>query len=96
MSVDNQTLASITLDYGPAAWTGSWENPAYEFSAGGLLSWQNFLSDASQFSDNVQEGFVQGSLVGPAEDRGVAHIVEVFLDGDVLVRDVGLLRAVTP
>ncbi len=96
MSVDRQTLASITLDYGPATWTGSWENPAYEFTAGGALSGQNFLSDSAQFSDNVQDGFVQGSLVGPAEDRGVAHIVEVFLDGDVLVRDVGLLGVATP
>lgn len=98
MSVDNATTASITLDYGGTpSWSGNWTNPAYAFDAGGTLSGVNFLSDADQFSSNVQEGFVQGALVGGPGSRGVAHAVEVLLDDNTLVRDVGLLpEAVSP
>lgn len=93
MSVDNFTNANIALTYGAnPLWTGSWENPAYSFSAGGGLQGADFVSDSAQFSDNVQGGFVQGALLGPLGDLSVAHIVEVTLDNTGLVRDVGLLR----
>lgn len=92
MSVDNSTVANITLNYGATStWTGGWENPGWEFTAGGGVFGANFVSDAAQFSDNVQEGFVQGALVGSPGDRAVTHIIEVVLDGPGLVRDVGLL-----
>jgi len=94
MSVNNATAANISLSYSATpSWTGNWTNPAYAFSAGGNVSGANFLSDPSQFSSNVQDGFVQGALVGPASSRAAAHIIEVTLDGHGLVRDVGLLGA---
>lgn len=97
MSVDNATNASIALSYGAnPLWTGSWENPAYSFTAGGGLQGANFVSDSAQFSANVQGGFVQGALLGPLGDQAVAHIVEVTLDNPGLIRDVGLLREVQP
>jgi hypothetical protein len=97
MSVDNATNASIALSYGAnPLWTGSWENPAYSFTAGGGLQGANFVSDSAQFSANVQGGFVQGALLGPLGDQAVAHIVEVTLDSPGLIRDVGLLREVQP
>lgn len=92
MSVDNSTAANISLSYAATpSWTGNWTNPAYAFSAGGNVSGANFLSDPAQFSTNVQDGFVQGALVGPAGSRAAAHIIEVTLDGQGLIRDVGLL-----
>jgi len=95
MSVDNATIANISVAYGASSlWTGSWENPAYSFSAGGAVRGADFVSSAQQFSDNVQSGFVQGAVLGPANDPSVAHIVEVTLDNAGLVRDVGLLREV--
>ncbi|MEE4184164.1 MAG: hypothetical protein V2J12_00205 [Gammaproteobacteria bacterium] len=97
MSVDNATNANIALSYGAnPLWTGSWENPAYSFTAGGGLQGANFVSDSAQFSANVQGGFVQGALLGPLGDQAVAHIVEVTLDNPGLIRDVGLLREVQP
>ena len=96
MSVDNATTANITLNYGGSpSWSGNWTNPGYAFDAGGTLSGVNFVSDADQFSSNVQEGFVQGALVGGPGSRGVAHAVEVLLDGDTLIRDVGLLPEIS-
>jgi len=93
MSVDNSTMANISLTYGAdPSWSGDWNNPNYAFTAGGDLAGANFLSDPSQFSANVQEGFVQGAVVGTNSSRAVTHIVEVTLDGAGLVRDVGLLR----
>ena len=93
MSVDNSTMADIMLAYGSdPIWSGEWNNPSYEFTAGGDLVGANFISDPSQFSSNVQEGFVQGAVVGSDGSRGITHIVEVRLDGEGLVRDVGLLR----
>jgi hypothetical protein len=92
MSVNNATSANISLSYAATpSWTGNWTNPAYAFSAGGNVTGANFLSDPTQFSSNVQDGFVQGALVGPAGSRAVANIIEVTLDGHGLVRDVGLL-----
>lgn len=95
MSVDNSTIANLTLAYGAdPTWTGSWDNPAYSFSAGGRMQGADFASDPTQFSTNVQSGFVQGALLGPRGDHAVAHIVEVTLDNPGLVRDVGLIRQV--
>ncbi len=97
MSVDNSTMANISMTYGSAStWAGDWTNPAYSFSAGGAVTGASFLSDPAQFSSNVNSGFVQGALVGPAASRAAAHIIEVDLDGHGLVRDVGLLGATTP
>ncbi|MBT8421900.1 MAG: hypothetical protein KJP03_02175 [Gammaproteobacteria bacterium] len=92
MSVDRSTFAQIALNYGASpSWTGNWTNPNYNFSAGGQVQDANFVSDSSQFSDNVQDGFVQGALVGGDEGAAAAHIFEVVLDGQGLIRDVGLL-----
>jgi len=93
MSVDNSTMANISLAYGSdPSWSGEWSNPSYIFSAGGGLSGANFLSDPSQFSGNVQEGLVQGAVVSRGSSRAVTHIIDVTLEGHGLVRDVGLLR----
>jgi hypothetical protein len=91
MSVDNATVANITLNFGSESnWTGSWTNPNYNFSAGGLIQGPNFGSDPSQFSANVQDGYVQGALVGALGTRAAAHVIEVTLDSQGAVRDVGL------
>jgi len=97
MSVDNSTVADITMQYNAdPSWTGSWSNPSYNFTAGGPVNGADFVSVSEQFSDNVQSGFVQGALLGPGSDPAVAHLVEVNLDGTGLVRDVGLLRPAAP
>lgn len=92
MSVDNSTVANISMTYGSSStWSGDWTNPAYSFSAGGAVAGAGFLSDPAQFSSNVNSGFVQGGLVGSSGSRAAAHIIEVDLQGHGLVRDVGLL-----
>ena len=92
MSVDNATIANITLNYGATSnWNGNWTNPAYSFSAGGDVTGANFLSNPSQFSSNVESGFVQGALVGAGGVNAVSHVIEVSLAGQGLIRDVGLL-----
>jgi hypothetical protein len=99
MSVNNATNATVTLNFGSdPSWTGNWTNPAYSFSAGGVVSGADFVSVASQFSDNVvkDQSLVQGAIVGEAGNRGVTHLIDVTLTGQGLVRDVGLLREVTP
>ena len=97
MSVDPATLAQIELNYGATStWTGNWDNPDWSFDAGGPVQDVNFVSDASQFSDNVQGGFVQGAVVGGADGRAAIHVIEVMLDGPGLIRDVGLLNEVGP
>lgn len=94
MSVDNSTLASMTVNFGTSPdWAGSWTNPDYSFSAGGSLRGVELVSDAARFSDNVQaESFVQGALVGEPGQRGIAHAIDVTLDGVGRIKDVGLLR----
>lgn len=99
MSGDNATTATLTLNFGSQpAWTGNWVNPAYTFSAGGAIIDADFISLPDRFSANVvaSESVVQGSLVGDAGARGVAHLIDVTLAGQGLVRDVGLLREVAP
>jgi len=92
------TLADITVNFGSQpAWTGSWQNPAYAFAAGGPVQGVDLVSDPGQFSANVNSGFVQGVLLGTANNPSVAHTVDVILDsgGNALtVRDVGLLPQV--
>jgi hypothetical protein len=91
MSVDNSTVADITMNFGSDSnWSGNWTNPNYNFSAGGAISGADFGSDPSQFSNNVQDGFVQGALVGALGKRAAAHMVDVTLNGQGAVRDVGL------
>lgn len=93
MSVDNSTSASIRLAYGSdPGWNGRWTNPGYGFDAGGSLVGANFVSDPLQFSENVESGFVQGAVVGSDGSRAITHIIDVTLEGQGLVRDVGLLR----
>jgi hypothetical protein len=99
MSVHNDTTATLTLSFGSQpGWTGSWVNPAWSFSAGGTIAGADLISVPGQFSANVAAGesLVQGALVGEAGNRGVAHLIDVTLAGQGLVRDVGLLREVAP
>jgi hypothetical protein len=98
MSVNNATTATMTLNFGSQPnWTGSWVNPAYAFSAGGTIAGADLISVPGQFSANVvgSQNLVQGAVVGEAGNRGVAHLIDVTLAGQGLVRDVGLLREVT-
>lgn len=99
MSGYTDTLANITVNFGSqTAWSGSWQNPGFAFSAGGPVQVVDLVSDPAQFSSNVQSGYVQGVLLGEAGNQSVAHAVDVVLDtggGSTLtVRDVGLLPQV--
>lgn len=98
MSVDNRTMASMTLDFGTQAqWSGNWANPGYSFSAAGPISGVDLISDNTRFSANVLPGsVVQGALLGEPGNQSIAHIVEVNLSGTGLVRDVGLLSQSGP
>ncbi|MCP4000737.1 MAG: hypothetical protein GY727_07495 [Gammaproteobacteria bacterium] len=91
MSVDPTTQANLVLNFGAVqTWSGNWVNPSYSFSAGGVMSGADFVSNLDQFSDNVQSGYVQGALLGPLGDQAVTHAVNVSLDDIGIVRDVGL------
>ena len=94
MSVDNSTTGSITVNFGARPdWSGNWNNPGYSFGAGGPVSGVDFVSDADRFTDNVgADSVVQGVLLGGEGNRGIAHIVDVELDGVGRVKDIGLLR----
>jgi len=96
MSVDNATLGAITVNFGgDPNWTGTWTNPDYSFGAGGTLSGVNLVSEPGQFTSNVTgtDSFVQGALVGePGGAHGIAHIIDVTLEGQGRIKDVGLLR----
>jgi hypothetical protein len=99
MSVNNATSATMTINFGSQpTWTGNWTNPGYAFSAGGTVSGADLISVPGQFSANVvaNQSLVQGALVGEAGNRGVAHLIDVTIAGQGLVRDVGLLREVAP
>lgn len=98
MSVDNRTMASMTLDFGSQAkWSGSWTNPGYSFTAAGPISGVDLISDNTRFSPNVLPGsVVQGAVLGEQGNQSIAHIVEVNLSGTGLIRDVGLLRQDSP
>jgi len=96
MSVNNATNAAITVDFGSQpGWAGTWTNPAWSFGAGGRVTGVNFVSDAGQFTENVQDGsFVQGALLGEPGRQGIAHIIDVRLEDAGHIKDVGLLRQV--
>jgi hypothetical protein len=98
MSVDNSTVASLRIDFGAnPVWTGTWTNPGYSFGAGGVVTGADLISEAGKFSANVVKdgSFVQGAMLGEAgQPRGVAHIINVRLADQRLIRDVGLLREV--
>src|SRR5690606_32237738 len=54
MSVDNATVASLTVDFGGSpAWTGTWNNPDWSFGAGGTVTGADLISEAGQFTSNV-------------------------------------------
>jgi len=93
MSVENSTTANVTINFGASPdWSGNWTNPDYGFSAGGALRGVELVSDSARFSDNVQgESFVQGALIGEPGQRGIAHAIDVTLDGVGRIKDVGLL-----
>ncbi len=94
MSLDNSTIAAMTLNLGASpTWTGTWTNPAWNFGAGGSVSGADLISRPDQFSSNVTgNSFVQGALLGEAGNRGIAHIIDVTLDGPGRIKDVGLIR----
>ena len=98
MSVNNATVANMTLNFGNNPnWTGNWDNPAWAFSAGGTVTGVNLISQPDQFSSNVigTGNFVQGAIVGePAGPIGITHIIDVTLEGQGRIKDVGLLRDV--
>lgn len=100
MSVDNATVAALTVDFGGnPAWTGTWTNPEWSFGAGGSVTGADLISEAGQFTPNVtgEGNFVQGALLGEAGSRGLAHIIDVNLEGQGRIKDVGLLKeAVAP
>lgn len=93
MSVDNNTVATVTANFGSqATWTGTWANPGYSFDAGGSFIGVDMLSDASQFSSNVAaDGYVRGALFGTRDNSAIAHVIDVDLSGVGRIRDVGIL-----
>jgi len=98
MSVNNATTGAMTVNFGGNPnWTGTWTNPAYSFGAGGSVSGVNLISQPDQFTSNVTGtgNFVQGALVGePGGAHGITHIIDVTLEGQGRIKDVGLLREV--
>ncbi len=96
MSVNNATTGNITVNFGGNPnWTGTWTNPAWSFGAGGSVSGANLISRPDQFTGNVtgSGNFVQGALVGEQGGaRGITHIIDVQLEGQGRIKDVGLLR----
>jgi len=94
MSVDNTTIATITLNFGANAnWTGEWNNPAYSFDAGGALIGVDLISDSAQFSNNVgANSYIQGALLGDSASKSIAHVIDVDIAGAGRIKDVGLLR----
>ncbi len=99
MSVNGATTANLTVNMGASPdWSGTWTNPAWSFGAGGNVSGVNFISSPDQFTSNVvgSSDFVQGALVGePGGNAGITHIIDVTLEGQGRIKDVGLLREVT-
>lgn len=96
MSVNNATTGNLTLNFGGNPnWTGTWTNPAWSFGAGGTVSGANLISLPGQFTSNVTGtgNFVQGAIVGESGGpRGITHIIDVTLEGQGRIKDVGLLR----
>ena len=100
MSVNNATTGNMTVNFGSNPnWTGTWTNPAWSFGAGGTVTGPNLISRPDQFTSNVTDpgSFVQGALVGEqGGPRGITHIIDVTLEGQGRIKDVGLLRDVVP
>jgi hypothetical protein len=100
MSVNNATTGNMTVNFGSNPnWTGTWTNPAWSFGAGGTVTGPNLISRPDQFTSNVtgSGSFVQGALVGEqGGPRGITHIIDVTLEGQGRIKDVGLLRDVVP
>lgn len=100
LSVNSATTGNMTLNFGSNPnWTGTWTNPAWSFGAGGTVTGPNLISRPDQFTSNVTGAgsFVQGALVGEqGGPRGVTHIIDVTLEGQGRIKDVGLLRDVLP
>ena len=98
MSVNNSTTGNLTVNFGGNPnWTGTWTNPAWSFGAGGSVSGPNLISLPGQFTSNVTGtgSYVQGALVGePGGAHGITHIIDVTLEGQGRIKDVGLLRDV--
>jgi hypothetical protein len=96
MSVDNSTNAAMTVRFGGTpTWSGTWTNPQWSFGAGGSVTGVNLMSDPARFTANVQSGsFVQGALLGEPGRQGIAHIIDVQLQEQGHIRDVGLLREI--
>ncbi|MEO8445304.1 MAG: hypothetical protein ABI567_09895 [Gammaproteobacteria bacterium] len=98
MSVNNATVGTMTVNFGSnPTWIGTWTNPAWRFGAGGPVTGVNLVSAPGQFSSNVTGpgSYVQGALVGEAGGpRGITHIIDVKLEGQGRIKDVGLLRDV--
>ncbi len=98
MSVDNATQATLVVDFGTRPdWSGTWTNPAWSFAAGGVVSGADLISVADRFSSNVvaEGSTVQGALLGEPGQMGIAHLIDVTLTDQRLIRDVGLLREAT-
>lgn len=99
MSVDNTTIANVTVNFGSqATWAGTWTNPDYSFDAGGAVIGVDMLSETNQFSSNVvgTENFVRGAVLGQRDNQSIAHIIDVDLAGVGRIKDIGLLRQGTP
>ena len=98
MSVTNATTGNMTVNFGSDPnWTGAWTNPAWSFGAGGTVSGANLISLPDQFTDNVvgTGNLVQGAIVGEqGGPRGITHLIDVTLEGQGRIKDVGLLRDV--
>lgn len=98
LAVNNATAGSMTVNFGATPnWTGTWTNPAWSFGAGGTVTGANLISLPDQFTTNVtgSGNFVQGAIVGePGARTGILHIIDVTLEGQGRIKDVGLLRDV--
>jgi hypothetical protein len=94
MSVDNQTNAALTINFGAQPnWVGTWTNPGYTFGAGGSVKGADFVSSSDQFTGNVgADSFVQGAIVGERGNESVLHIFDVDIAGVGRIKDVGLLQ----
>jgi hypothetical protein len=101
MSVDNATVAAMTVNFGAnPTWNGTWTNSAdaWSFGAGGVVTGADLISVPGQFTSNVtgDGNYVQGALVGEPGAQAITHIINVNLADQGLIKDVGLLREVTP
>lgn len=98
---NTDTQAHITVNFGSSAnWRGQWDaaNTDHSFSAGGNVQGANLLSDASQFSANVDAGrsAIQGVLLGERHSLSVIHALDIALKNGALIKDVGHLIETQP